>query len=554
MSLDLYDYQREAVDKLWASIHEDGVRTPAAVMATGSGKTHVLASIAERWNSTKPKDLKRVLVLAHRTELLQQAAERIRNTGTRARVGVVRGTQNNVAADVVVGSVATLRNESRRELVRGVGLIIVDECHHATAESYKRILGHYGALPDLNGPAVAIGFTATMMRGDRAQLGDVWTHIPFSIGMRELIEKGFLVPPVPYMVRVSDLDLSSVKMSGGDYQHGQLGEALQQSLAPAAVIRAYKKHAEGRPALLFTPTVALAEEMSVLFAEAGYRTAYATGATPSGERAATVKKFKAGKLDVLCNCGLFTEGTDIPNVGCVIMMRPTKSPSLFIQIVGRGARVDHDDPNKTDFIFLDVCGASQHHTLSASIELFGEEVPIKVKEDDEDEYEEGEDEEKVEEKPRYADGALESRLIDLFNPRGPAWRQTSGGAWFLPRPGGRILAVVPSAIKACLDLVDMGPKIGDSYTIGSKMTSLAEAMRLAEVQLQSGERGRLANGAKWRTGPPSAVLKSRANAYGLKYGDNTNAGMLHDSVVVQEATRRIDPCVLRRTQAIEKYC
>ena len=137
MPLNLFPYQQEAHDRIWASWHDHGVRTPACVMATGGGKTYVLASLAERWNAEKPPNLRRVLVLAHRTELLTQAAKHIRDTGMRGRVGMVKGSNNAVAADVVLGSVQTLRMAHRRDLVRNVGLVIVDECHHATAQSYR---------------------------------------------------------------------------------------------------------------------------------------------------------------------------------------------------------------------------------------------------------------------------------------------------------------------------------------------------------------------------------------------------------------------------------
>lgn len=553
MGLSLRPYQKDAVEKVWSSWHDDGVRTPAVVMATGGGKTHVIASLAERWNETKPPSTRRVLVLAHRTELIDQASARIRKTGFRGRVGIVKGQQNACAADIVVGSVQTLRGETRRDLVRDVGLVIVDECHHAVAKSYMNILEHYGALPKLDGPAVAVGFTATMFRADRKQLGDVWTHIPFSLGFSDLVGMGYLVPPVSYRIRVSDLDLGSVKMSHGDYQVDDLGRALGESLAPSAVIRAYEKHAKGRQALLFTPTVDLSMEMAALFADAGYRTGHVDGKTPKSERTKTIKRYKNGQIDILCNCSLFTEGTDLPSTECVIMMRPTKSQALFIQIVGRGARVDPDNPEKTDFVFLDVCGASQGQSLSASIELFGEPVDLKGDPNDPEELIEKDGTEEDQPKSERSDGTLDSTLIDLFAPSRPAWRQTDGGHWFLARSKRRILAIVPAVVPGCLDLVDMGAAVGDSTMLAENLPTLTEAMRLAEAQLGPHDTGRLKNGAKWRSQPPTSVALQSLRAHGITVSEAMTAGVVSDLLGRAVATRRVDPCVNRRMESIRRY-
>jgi superfamily II DNA or RNA helicase len=549
MTLNLRDYQQDATDAI-TEAHDRGVRSVAVVMATGAGKTHVIADQAEKHHAKGGKH-RRTLILAHRAELIEQAAGRVRDTGSKLRVGVVQGTINQCAADVVVGSVQTLRREARRDLVRDVGLVIVDECHHATAESYRAILGHYGCLPGMNGPAKAAGFTATMMRSDKGQLGDIWPEVPYSITMSDLIARGFLVPPDPYWIRVAGLDLSRVKLTAGDYQSKALGEALHDSLAPAAVIRAYRKHAEGRRALCFTPTVTLAEEMCEHFTAAGLRSEMVSDKTPKILRRNILRRYRAGELDMICNCGILTEGTDLPNVGCVIMMRPTKSQSLFIQIVGRGARVDPNDPAKKDFIFLDVCGASQHHTLSASIELFGEPVFLKPKKDDDEEFEETMEDPNEKPEREGADGKLSSEKIDLFAVSKPGWRQTRLGSWFLPAPRNHFLAAVPSTKLGAIDLIDIGPSVGDSMML-SEGTTLTEAMRMAESTLDKSALSRVDENAGWRSTEPTRRDLALARAFGIRT-DGVSAGQLKDQLVIAQATRRIDPCTIRRLRSIELY-
>jgi superfamily II DNA or RNA helicase len=434
---------------------------------------------------------------------------------------------------------------------------MVDECHHATASTYRTVMGHYGALPDLAGPAVAAGFTATMTRSDRSNLGSVWTDIPFSITMSDLVRRGFLVPPITYHCRIADLDLTKIRKSAGDYVRSELGRAVQESIAPGAVVRAYERHAKGRVALLFTPTVALAEHMAKVFADAGYRTDTVDGKTPERKRESIVSRCRAGRIDILTNCGVFTEGTDLPNVGCIIMMRPTKSTGLFIQMAGRGARLDPNDPTKENYILIDVCGVTQEHTLSGSIDLFGEEVKLKKKEDDEEEFiEEVGDEKEEELEIGQADGPIESILVDIMSPKRPSWRQTPGGAWFLQRKNRRLIAIVPSPEPGKMDVVEMGPSVGDSRMLESGVTSLADCMRIGEIQLTGHEKGMVAQGAKWRSRKASYQLIRTARTFGhtVGYDDIVTAGELEEFISIKQAERRIDPCVMKRMQAVKRYC
>src|SRR5689334_24848958 len=181
------------------------------------------------------------------------------------------GTRNETQADVVIGSVQTLAGERRRNMISNVDMVIVDECHHATAPTYRAILQHYGAMaPGAPGPwrpgdpAVALGVTATMVRGDRAALGQIWQDVVFTRDYAFGVANGWLVRPRCEYVRVDGLDLSKVKTSRGDYQAADLGEALEDSMAPEAIVKAMREHAilpDGsvRPTIAFTPLISTAE-------------------------------------------------------------------------------------------------------------------------------------------------------------------------------------------------------------------------------------------------------------------------------------------------------
>lgn len=422
-----------------------GHRRIAAVMATGGGKTIVFSHIAElALEAERP-----VLVIAHRTELIDQAIDKLRQVAPGRRIGRLQGRAKQYQAEIVVGSVQTASTPTSLALLkmRQWGLIIVDETHHIAAESYLRVLRELEAY-EPGGPLV-LGVTATLDRADGRALGQVFEAVVEpQIGLLDLIrhpDGPFLVPPRGIRVRIAELDLARVKRVAGDFNSGALGAAMSAAMAPQRIVEAWQEHAKGRPTVAFLPTVAISIEQAEAFRTAGYRAVHLDGTTPPGDREAALEQFRRGEIDVLTNVGLFTEGTDLPSIGCVILGRPTSSASLYQQMVGRGLRLH---PGKRDCIVLDVTGVTGRHKLATLVSLGGADRPddlpdelLMYEEDEPDAAEAPAEQPEPADEPEpmeYADGDLAHELIDLFGQSHSSWLRTTGGLWFLPTPHGFI--------------------------------------------------------------------------------------------------------------------
>src|SRR4030042_18842 len=243
--LKLRDYQTTCIDRIHSAL-ERGVNRPAVVLPTGSGKTVIFASMASDWILNRTG---RVVILVHRDELVRQAVNKVRTIAPHLNVGVIKASENDIDAQVIVASIQTLSRPNRIEqlLYRGpIGLVIVDECHHAAAATYQSTVA---ALGSFDGKPTA-GFTATMVRGDNKKLGDVWQEIVFKRDILWMIKHGYLVDVKGYSVEVKDLDLDDVARSHGDYQEGSLGQALLDSSAGQAVADAYREYTPDESALL----------------------------------------------------------------------------------------------------------------------------------------------------------------------------------------------------------------------------------------------------------------------------------------------------------------
>jgi superfamily II DNA or RNA helicase len=272
--------------------------------------------------------------------------------------------------------------------------VIVDECHHAAATTYRKILEHYGAFAEYpSNESLVAGFTATLARGDKLSLADVWQSVAYRKDIAFMIRAGYLLDLTGRRVEVDDLDLKNVKRSGGDYQAASLGEAMTASLAPEIVARAYLEHASDRSGVLFAPTVSAAQAFAGALDDLGVKTEVVHGGMPVTERRAIIARFEAGVTQVISNCMVLTEGFDSRRASCVVIARPTRSAPLYQQMVGRALR---PYPGQTQALVLDVVGASQVHGLASLIDL--SEKPIALKPDQSfldavDELEEAEPEE-----------------------------------------------------------------------------------------------------------------------------------------------------------------
>lgn len=365
MGIELRDYQQDAV----AAIESDwnsGINRPAVVIATGGGKTTIFSDLIGRHVPRLRAQGKRVLVLAHREELLEQAEARVKAQNPDVWTAIVKGSRGQKThqfADVVVASVQTLARAKRREAVDRIGMIVVDECHNAASKSYKDVLSHYGALDDRATPTV--GFTATLTRMDGG-LPEVWQSVAYSRKIHHLIKDGYLVPPVALSIEVPGLNLASTRILGGDLNAKDLANALENSEAFATVAETYRDKAGDRPGIVFMPNVATAQQQADAFAAVGIKAELITGDLSTTDRKAVYDRYNSGATQVLVNCMVLTEGFDAPHTSCVVIGRPTLNPGLYIQCVGRGLRLS---PGKTDCLVIDIAGASLKHNLAGVNDL-----------------------------------------------------------------------------------------------------------------------------------------------------------------------------------------
>ncbi|WP_042389667.1 DEAD/DEAH box helicase [Streptacidiphilus melanogenes] len=411
-------YQQTAIDKLLEGWRTGNNRL-VVVLPTGGGKTVVFANLIKQ---TLGLIQGRPLVIAHREELITQAAAKIQAVLPDLNVGIVKAERDeHEDADVIVASVQTLAVERRRNAIKDIGLIIVDECHHAAARTYVDVLDHFGAW---RGLPVA-GFTATLTRRDGG-LAEVWQDVVFRMDILDLITDRHLVDVRGKRVVVDGLDLDAVKVSAGDLQDAQLGEALEASGAAKVVAEAYLEHAADRPGICFVPTVRSAQHMAEVMTAHGISTAAVWGAMPKDQRTATLESYEAGHVQVLTNAMLLTEGFDVPKTSCAVIARPTKSPGLYVQMAGRALRLAE---GKRDALILDVLGASTRHKLASIVDLTDRAL---AEPKDGQSLTEAVDEQ---EDQAFTIGEIEWEDVDLFHASAIRWLKTRGGTWFIPAGG-----------------------------------------------------------------------------------------------------------------------
>lgn len=355
----LRPYQAEAV----AAVEDEWtrVRSTLLVLATGLGKTFTAAQIVRR---ARPRG--RVLWLAHRSELLDQARGDLASAGlaTEMEQAEAKAQVHSLFAtsDVVIGSVATLHAKRlKRWPSTAFSTIVIDEAHHSTAAGYLGILAHFPA-------AKVLGLTATPDRSDGVGMRNVFETCAYSSGILDGIRGGFLTPIRGRKIICADLDLSKVRTTAGDLSAGDLEDAMALEGVLHQIAAPLTKEAGERQTIAFCPTVAIAEELARVLS--GYvgadRVASISGKTERDQRAAILARYRAGELQFVTNCMVLTEGFDAPATSCIAMCRPTKSRSLYTQAVGRGLRLA---PGKVDCLLLDFIAKNADPDLVGPVDV-----------------------------------------------------------------------------------------------------------------------------------------------------------------------------------------
>lgn len=341
-SMKLRDYQQDAIDAVIQSVNR-GIRRPSVVLATGGGKTVVFSHLVPLLKPTSPERGNKTLVLAHKEELVTQAAKVLANVNPDLKVSIdMRTSKYDPTANIIVASIPTLVRMTRLNIYNPneFKTIILDECHHATAKSWVKILDYFGAnSPEL--PIYVIGFTATMERSDGQSLGKSFDEITYKRTLLEMVQNKELVD-IKFSTVNLDLNLSQIKIKFDDYDTLALSKALNRTDANAKIVMTYselKQKHNFKSTIVFCVDIEHCRSLCETFRQYGINAQYVTGFTVKYERRSIIQDFKDGKIDVLCNVQVFTEGTDIPNIDSLFLARPTKSRSLLVQMIGRGLRL-----------------------------------------------------------------------------------------------------------------------------------------------------------------------------------------------------------------------
>ena len=357
--MELRPYQAEAKAAVFEQWDKGSLKT-LLVLPTGCGKTIVFAKVAEDC----VRQGYRVLILAHRGELLEQAADKIKKS-TNLGCATEKAEQTCLGSwfRITVGSVQSMQREKRLSQFSEdyFNVIIIDEAHHCISDGYQKVLQHFPS-------AKVLGVTATPDRGDMRNLGEFFESLAYEYTLPKAIREGYL-SPIKAMTIPLQLDLSGVSIQSGDFKAGDIATALDPYLHQIA--DEMMKYCRDRKTVVFLPLVKTSQKFKEILNEKGFKAAEVNG--ESKDRTEVLKAFDKGEYNVLCNFMLLTEGWDCPSVDCVIVLRPTKVRSLYSQMVGRGTRLCE---GKSYLLLLDFLWHTERHELCHPADLICEKKEV----------------------------------------------------------------------------------------------------------------------------------------------------------------------------------
>lgn len=546
----LRPYQAEAVaavERDWAA----GTSRVGVVLPTGAGKSTVIAKLAvDAYHRGQ-----RVVMLAHRAELIEQMTATVRQvdpTIPASEVGMVQAEQDDHHAAIVGATLQTLATARRRQALGKRDVILWDEVHHAAADGFHATFTELGGYTD----AFMCGFTATMRRtGARGRigLGDVIEKISYSKDIKWAIENGFLIRPKGLTVRLDDLNaLNDVRTVAGDFVQNEMQAVMEA--ATDYVVDAVKMHAADRRPIIFAASVEAAHAIAAHLNENEYPAAVVTGEQSYEARQVQYQAYRMGTVRALVTVMVLTEGADFPMCDCVVLARPTRSPNLYSQMIGRALRLH---PGKEDALVLDLSGSARQMRLTSLPQILpGVETRVVGGDGSELEDElpvETEPEEVAEIlrplKPKLR-GPVRMVTIDILGSGGDAdtlWLETPAGVPFISLDDGWLVFLWPKD----------GQRGSRTYAVGSLNTRtraggwvdndetylpLADAIAKAEAAIPAAGFTIPKARASWRRGSqvPSERQLTLARSLGIPGFEDMTKGRLSDEISVVFASRALD--------------
>jgi superfamily II DNA or RNA helicase len=417
----LRQYQQEAHDSLYAGWRA-GTRRLGVSLPTGTGKTHVMAHLA-RTEVARADQGGAVLYLVHRDTLVEQTVAKLRVTlPATTSIGVVKGPRNEVAAQVIVASVHSLRRADRRATLPRIRLGVADEAHVSVSPTYRALYDHVG-------PVRWAGFSATWTRSDGTGLGDCWDEVVYARSIRWAVRHGYLVPAVGEQVGDGvDVGAARVSRATGDYREDDLEALVMLEELRDVVTRTALTRDPDRPTVLFAPTVASADYFGAALSTAGLRVGGFYGHTPPSERRRLDAGLRDGSVQVVTTCTAIAEGYDNPQLSRCLLVRPTRHEGLFVQMVGRFLR---PWPGKSDALVLDFVGATDDVALRNAVDLSTTRPDLHVDADPADELDLLDEEEPPEQQGRMVKRVHATRAVELYAGTPVQWNLGPAGTPFV---------------------------------------------------------------------------------------------------------------------------
>ena len=508
-------YQAEAQKKVlqrW----KKGITRQLISLPTGCGKTIIFGMLAGTLKE-------RTLVLAHREELLLQAQQKIRLVYPDANIGILKAQEKSgLDAEICIASVQTATRNTKALKERGFKLLICDEAHHAVSSSYMNIFSKLGFMED-DKSKLLLGVTATAYRGDKVGLGELFQEIVFERSILAMMRAGYLCDVKGLSVR-TDTDISNVHTRTGDLAVDELSDAIDTPERNALIADAYIRHGEGRKGVVFGVKVEHAMNLAEAFRKRKIPCAAVWGEMPEDERHDVLRRYAEGKLQVLTNVGVLTEGWDVPETDIIMMARPTKSRGLYIQCVGRGLRIA---PNKRNCLLIDFVDVAKQHKLCSFGTLAGDNFVYPgggektlletIKESERAERAKA----RAKKKFKFAS---QTEVLDLFERSHFVW-QTIGqnykmgfghsALWCKAVPGGySAFEVSSSKNPVCLsdDVLPLGYAMGICEDHARQMDSIQTSLKTAS----------------WREDPASEKQRGALQKMGIVFDEDITKGEAAD--------------------------